>query len=218
MRLSDPDRRVAHRVAAILLGYPDDELLAQLPLLKRAATGLPDGVGVPLARMLDHMTATAPAELAAHYVETFDLRRRCCLYLTYYAYGDTRKRGMALLRFRHAYRQAGMEFSSEELPDHLAVVLESSALAESREQARAAGRLLAEHRAGIELLARALAEDSSPYADVLTAVQATLPAAGPRDIARALRLARDGPPAEDVGLEPFDPIAAGHRDGAGRRR
>ena len=32
-----------------------------------------------------------------------------CLHLTYYAYGDTRKRGMALLRFKHAYRNAGVD-------------------------------------------------------------------------------------------------------------
>ena len=43
----------------------------------------------------------------ADYVETFDLRRRCCLYLTYYTYGDTRKRGMALLQFKHLYRGPG---------------------------------------------------------------------------------------------------------------
>ncbi len=218
MRLSDTDRRVAHRVAAMLLGYPDDELLAQLPLLRRAVAGLPGHVAAPLTRMLDHLAATPPGELAAHYVATFDLKRRCCLYLTYYTYGDTRKRGMALLRFRHAYRQGGMQPVDEELPDHLAVVLEFSALAEDPRQARAAGRLLAEHRAGIELLARALAEDGSPYADVLAAVRATLPEAGPRDLAAALRLAREGPPAEEVGLEPFDPVAATVRDGPGSRR
>ena len=61
------------------------------------------------------------------YVETFDLRRRCCPYLTYYAFGDTRKRGMALLRFTHAYRANGFALASEELPDHLAVVCEFAA-------------------------------------------------------------------------------------------
>jgi nitrate reductase delta subunit len=35
--------------------------------------------------------------VAQHYVQTFDLRRRCALYLTYYRYGDTRKRGMAMI-------------------------------------------------------------------------------------------------------------------------
>lgn len=48
------------------------------------------------------MAVTPLPELAAHYGATFDLKRRCCPYLTYYTYGDTRKRGMALLRFKHA--------------------------------------------------------------------------------------------------------------------
>ncbi len=50
-------------------------------------------------------------------METFDLRRRCALYLTYYRYGDTRKRGMAMLAFKAAYRAAGLEPTDSELPD-----------------------------------------------------------------------------------------------------
>ena len=42
------------------------------------------------------------------YVETFDLRRRATLELTYYAHGDTRERGMALLRLKKLYRAAGL--------------------------------------------------------------------------------------------------------------
>ncbi len=42
----------------------------------------------------------------AEYVETFDLRRRACLHLTYYAHGDTRNRGLALLRLKKLYRAA----------------------------------------------------------------------------------------------------------------
>ena len=38
--------------------------------------------------------------LYTNYVETFDLRKRSGLYLSYYLYGDTRKRGVtARLRF-----------------------------------------------------------------------------------------------------------------------
>ncbi|GLB64437.1 hypothetical protein NCCP2495_23160 [Dietzia sp. NCCP-2495] len=39
------------------------------------------------------MGTTPLTELQAEHVETFDLRRRCCPYLTYYRFGDTRKRG-----------------------------------------------------------------------------------------------------------------------------
>ncbi|WP_084965982.1 nitrate reductase molybdenum cofactor assembly chaperone [Thermoactinospora rubra] len=198
--LSDADVRAAHLTASVLLGYPDERLEEARPLLAEAVAGLPAGaVREHLAAFLDHLDATPLAEVAAHYVATFDLRRRCCLYLTYYAYGDTRKRGMALLRFKHALREAGFEPAEGELPDHLAVVCELS----GRGAVRQAGRLLREHRAGLEVLRAALEAERSPYAHVAAAVLATLPPPGAREREAALRLAAEGPPAEQVGLEPY---------------
>ncbi|MBG0830112.1 nitrate reductase molybdenum cofactor assembly chaperone [Planomonospora sp. ID67723] len=198
--LSDGELRTAHLVASVLLGYPDDTLYGGRRVLAGSVAALPAGeVRTRLAAFLDHVEATPPTELAAHYVATFDLKRRCCPYLTYYAYGDTRKRGGALLRFKHAFAAAGFELADGELPDHLAVVCELLA----RGAVREARRLLIEHRAGLELLRTALRSEDSPYADVVAAVLATLPAASLRDQEAALRLATQGPPAEEVGLEPY---------------
>ena len=197
--LSDAERTVAWQTASLLLGYPDEELFARRALLREAVAALPAPVGGPLGRFLDHLDATAPSALAADYVATFDHRKRCCPYLTYYAYGDTRKRGMALLRFKHAYRATGLVLDDGELPDHLAVVLEFAATGDA-EQGR---RLLTEHRAGLELLGLALIEADSPWAAVLEAVSATLPPVSGRDHAAVARLAAEGPPEEDVGLEPY---------------
>jgi nitrate reductase delta subunit len=193
------DRAIVYQVASLLLGYPDDELLARLPLLRSAVAELPPAVGVPLTRFLEHLTVTPAQRLRADYVEMFDLRRRCCLYLTYYAYGDTRKRGMALLRFKHAYRAAGLELREGELPDHLAVVLEFAATGDPD----TGDRLLREHRAGLELLRLSVTEAHSAYADVLAAVSATLPRLDVRDRDAVLRLAGTGPPTEEVGLDPY---------------
>ena len=126
---------------------------------------------------LSWLRATPPAEVAQHYVTTFDLRRRCALYLTYYRYGDTRKRGMAMLTFKAAYRSAGFEPSDSELPDYLPMVLDFAALAPRGET------LLRAHRADLELLRRALREAASPYADLIEAVCAQLPGLGKRDLA-----------------------------------
>jgi nitrate reductase delta subunit len=198
--LGEGELRTAHMVASVLLGYPDDRLYGARQVLAEAAMALPAGeVRDRLTAFLDHVAGTAQADLAAHYVATFDLKRRCCPYLTYYAYGDTRKRGGALLRFKHALRAAGFEIADGELPDHVAVVCELSA----RGAVREARRLLREHRAGLELLRTALEDERSPYADVVAAVAATLPPAGPREKEAALRLAAEGPPAEEVGLEPY---------------
>jgi nitrate reductase delta subunit len=194
------DRTRALQAAALCLNYPDEALLAQLPLLTEAAARLPASAAGPLRRFLDHLGGTDPGELARDYVETFDLRRRCCLYLTYYAHGDTRKRGMALLEFTHAYRSAGITLAGGELPDHLGVVCEVAARAPEAGLA-----LLRQHRAGVELLRTALAEAGSPYVDVLDMIRAVLPEPAPQDLQLALALARSGPPAEEVGLEPFAP-------------
>ena len=58
----------------------------------------------------------ALAELESAYVETFDTRRRRNLFLTYFAHGDTRKRGMALLRFRQTYLASGYELPPPSCP------------------------------------------------------------------------------------------------------
>jgi len=203
------------QVASVLLGYPDEALLEHAPLLRGAVHRLPDRQAQPLERFLDHLERTPPIELAAHFVATFDHQRRCCLYLTYYAHGDTRRRGMALLAFKTAYRAAGLELAPDELPDHLAVVLEFAATADPQ-----AGRqLLLDHRAGVELLRLALEGASSPYADVLRAVTATLPPLGGDERAAVARLASEGPPVEEVGLPPFaspDPRTDSRLQGARR--
>ncbi|MFC4062632.1 nitrate reductase molybdenum cofactor assembly chaperone [Planomonospora corallina] len=203
--LDEGQLRAAHMVASVLLGYPDETLYAARPVLAGSVEALPGGeVRDRLAAFLAHLDAAGQAELAAHYVATFDLKRRCCPYLTYYSYGDTRKRGAALLRFKHAFRAAGFELADGELPDHVAVVCELSA----RGAVREARRLLLENRPGLELLRRALEAEGSPYAGVVAAVLATLGPASPRDEEAALRLAAEGPPAEEVGLEPYAVLEA----------
>nr|WP_255220166.1 nitrate reductase molybdenum cofactor assembly chaperone [Actinomadura chibensis] len=187
------------QAASLLLGYPDAELMRRRPLLRRAAENAPETAGRHLRAFLDHLDATPLPELAADYVATFDHRKRCCLYLTYYAYGDTRKRGMALLRFKQTYAAAGLDLDDAELPDHLAVVLEFAAtgdLAQGR-------RLLLEHRAGLELLRLALTESASPWTAVLDAVTATLPPLTGRTEDAVARLIAQGPPEEEVGLAPY---------------
>ena len=197
-------QRVVWRIAALLLDYPTRQTLDLLDELHAAAAALPTPAGPALVSFLDEVRRRPPTELAAHYVETFDLRRRHCLHLSYYAFGDTRKRGMALLRFKHAYRAAGATLGEHELPDHLAVVLEFAATVDPV----VGRRLLVEYRPVVELLRLSLHEVGSPYRTVLDAVCATLPEINAADRRRVTELAAQGPPEEEVGLEPFgvDPM------------
>jgi nitrate reductase molybdenum cofactor assembly chaperone NarJ/NarW len=180
-----------------LLRYPDERMVAA----RAEVAALDPG---PVREALERFVAESQPPYAEHYVETFDLRRRASLNLTYYAHGDTRERGMALLRLKKLYRLAGLPMSSPELPDHLTVMLAFAALAdEGRGEA-----LLAQHRPAIELLRLSLHDLESPYAHVLDAIAALLPPISASDRAEVARLAREGPPDEAVGLEPYGPPEA----------
>ena len=203
------EHAVVHRLAALLLEYPTAELLELAPTMRAAAAELAPHLRVPLEQMLDHLGARTLGELEAEYVTTFDLARRRSLYLTYYAYGDTRKRGVALVEFKQAYRDAGFVLAAPdggeaELPDHLAVLLEFASTGDDAAQ-EAALRLLLAHRAGLELLRLALLDAGSPWAGPVVAVCATLPPLAGEDRAAVAKLAAEGPPGEEVGLEPFAP-------------
>ncbi|WP_242511149.1 nitrate reductase molybdenum cofactor assembly chaperone [Pengzhenrongella frigida] len=190
---------IVHRVAGIVLDYPGEDLIARIPDLRIAVAAVPDPARSALEGVLDHLERTALTQLTVDYVEGFDMRRRACLYLTYYGHGDTRQRGVALLSFKQAYRAAGLELTDEELPDHLCVLLEFSAT----QDAEVGTRLLLEHRAGLEVLRLALLDAGSPYAGALVAVCATLPALVGDEREAVARLAAQGPPDESVGLEPY---------------
>src|SRR5215210_7786151 len=113
--LTDAQLTVAWQAASLLLGYPDDELLGRLDLIEEAAGRLPERVGEPLRTCVARLREVALTELEEDYVDTFDNRRRHNLFLTYFAHGDTRKRGMALLRFKQAYLASGFELTDTEL-------------------------------------------------------------------------------------------------------
>ena len=196
--MTPEQRAVAARAASVLLRYPDSDLLAMLPAVRDALAELPARTARPLSTVAEHLAAGPAQELAASYVETFDFRRRCCLYLTYYTHGDTRARGAALASFAAAYRTAGLRVEGGELPDFLPAVLELAATA-----GEPGWGLLRAHRVGLDLLADALTRDRSVYRHAGAAVRALLPAARPADAAAARRLAATGPPVEQVGLDPF---------------
>ncbi len=202
--LSAHDVAAARLACSWLLAYPDDVLDERLDVLTRAVAELPEPVRAPLQEFLGHMAGTSAGEVGRHYVEIFDMKRRACPFLTYWTHGDTRNRGVAILHFKQAYEAAGFTIGSQELPDHLAVVLEFAAVGD-----RDAGdALLAEHSAPIGLLREALHDLGSPYRHILDTVAATLPEVTPALVERMSAMAASGPPVEDVGLEPFPTAVA----------
>jgi nitrate reductase delta subunit len=197
--LPESQRQTVWGVCSVLLDYPTPELVDRLDTLSAEAVTLPEQFAVPLGRLLAHLGETELRALQEEYVATFDHTRRCALFLTYFSYGDTRRRGVALVQFKQAYRNAGVEFAADELPDHLCAVLQFGASVD----VPGAWRLLLDHRAGLEMLRLALVDAGSPWAEAVTAVCDTLPELKGGDLEAVRRLVEQGPPAEEVGLEPY---------------
>lgn len=201
--LGDDQVRATWAAASWLIDYPGEELLAQLSTVDQLVAGLPQRPRQGLQSLISTLRSADIDQLRSEYVETFDTRRRGCLYLTYFSNGDTRRRGMALLRIKQQYRDAGLEVSDDELPDHLTYVLEFGA----GHQLAEAAKILTTNRAGLELLRLHLKEQESPWHGVIDAVSATLPALEGTDIEAVQKLAAEGPEDEMVGL-------AGYGDGS----
>ena len=211
-RPARPDTQAVHTWAACsaVLDYPTEQLLTSLDDLAALVPGHPH-----LTPLLDHLRRTPLAQLQQDYVATFDHTRRCALYLTYFAYGDTRRRGAALVHFKDAYRRGGVAWDDDlgELPDHLCAVLQFGATVDPD----IARSLLLEHRAGVEMLRLALTgwrnddgTTGSPWAGALVALCDTLPELAGTEADAVRRLVEQGPPAEEVGLAGYaaDPALA----------
>jgi nitrate reductase delta subunit len=181
-----------YTLLSVLLRYPDERVEAARGEIREAVAQLR---ACPQRDGLRAFCAAWDGLSAADYVATFDLDRRTSLYLTFYRHGDTRARGMALLRLKKLYRAAGFPWDSRELPDFLPGMLELAAASPAHGEA-----LLAEHRAELELLRLALHDSETPYGHLLDAVVAGLPRPDERALAEVRRLLAEGPPVEMVGL------------------
>lgn len=196
----------AWQSASILMDYPDETTVARLDLLADAAGSVPDSLGRELQKTIDHLRTRDLRESQSDYVETFDTRKRGCLFLTYFSHGDTRNRGLALLRIKQVYTKAGLVLTEEQLPDHLCVVLEFAATTDLK----AGTKMILDNRAGLELLRLHLRDVDSPWSGALNAVCGALPPLKGKDYEAVQNLIAEGPAEEMVGLEPYgEPAQSG---------
>jgi nitrate reductase delta subunit len=188
------------KLVSLLLQYPEQplrEAIAALDLDEVAPVGRRQRARLRV--FLEWWSARSLGELQRAYVEEFEFAKQRSLHLTYHVHGDRRQRGLALLRIRQAYAAAGFEPDAGELPDYLPMMLEFAALDP------AGAELLDGNREAIELVAAGLRDGGSPYAELLAVVTAAMPGLSARQVSRIRRLAAEGPPSEEVGLEPFAP-------------
>ncbi len=192
------------KLASLLLQYPSAELRDAAAAVSAEDVAIAPSRGRQAAELHEFCrwyTAHSVAELQGLYVDAFDFTKTCSLHLTYHVYGDQRRRGLAMLELKGVYRSAGFEPPGTELPDFLPLMLEFAALAPDGRGVE----LLEDNRVAIELVRAGLGRESSPFEPLLDTVVAALPRLRSRKLARIRTLAAEGPPVEEVGLEPFAP-------------
>ena len=187
------------KLLSILLRYPDDEVLRHRAEISEAVREVPESPAKDAVLMfLTYWEHEPASRLQASYTEAFDFKRRGCLYLSYYRYGDARARGQVLVDMKEIYARAGYPLHTTELPDYLPLVLEFASEVPERGLP-----MLAENRAAIEVIRRSLRHDGSPYAHLVEALIFFLPALTEETLAEMQKLIVQGPPQESVGLEPY---------------
>lgn len=191
----DAARAVVFQAAALVLSYPDEELLTRLDTIRAALVGA--GAEPGFAPVLAHLGGTSLSTLQSFHIQEFDLSRRHALHLTYWTDGDTRRRGEVLAEIKQLYRDSGLLVDTGgELPDYLPMVLEFAVADPERGVA-----LLQRFRASLELLRLGLLKDALPHAGVLEAICRCLPGDSPRTNAEVQARYGEARPVEFVGLD-----------------
>ena len=96
-------KEIARAIAAQCLVYPEQDFINRNSELVQLASNLEPKLGEALLVFLRTVSEMPLNKIQEHYVEVFDMRRKCSLFLTSWTHGDTRNRGMALVYFIEKY-------------------------------------------------------------------------------------------------------------------
>jgi nitrate reductase delta subunit len=164
-----PEARYTLRVLAHVLRYPDAAFRAHIPEMQaalKAEAALAPMRLAELHALLKHLAQHPALEVESGYVELFDRGRRTALHLFEHVHGDSRERGPAMIDLIQTYEKGGLFLGSEELPDHLPVLLEFA----STQPPAQAREFLGEIAHIVRVIFSALQARQSPYASVLASV------------------------------------------------
>lgn len=118
---------VTLRALSALLHYPDTDLRAAVPEIRRALLlerVVSEKQMLRLEPLLFRLSGGDLIALQEHYVELFDRGRTHSLHLFEHVHGESRDRGQAMVDLRDRYVAAGLDPASNELPDYLPLFLE----------------------------------------------------------------------------------------------
>jgi nitrate reductase molybdenum cofactor assembly chaperone NarJ/NarW len=181
------------RALAVLLGYPSEELQANIGEIRAAVrdeAALSRPVAGALDRLIERFERDDLLDLQADYSELFDRSRSLSLHLFEHVHGDSRERGQAMIDLGQQYVDHGFLLEGSELPDFVPVFLEFVSCLPPGE----ALEMLAQPAHVFAALAERLDRKRSPYAGIFHALTAL---AGGRPDAEALAELQQRTPDED---------------------
>lgn len=119
-------------IAATLTSYPTAEFQQERQEIRAIAEDIlePGEARAIILQMVETLGSMSLREVREHYVAAFDLKDRTGLYLTGHEWGDSRKRGVALLELQAFIRSCGFEPSAGELSDYMPMLYELAASGE----------------------------------------------------------------------------------------
>jgi len=181
------------KTLSVLLGYPEQSLVAAAPELKDALAEerlLTRPLRTDLNGLIDDLSSGDLLDLQERYVMLFDRTRTLSLHLFEHVHGESRDRGQAMVDLQLLYEQHGLRNEASELPDYLPLFLEFLAT-RPFDEARA---LLGEPLHVIRALAERHRKRGSPYTSVFLALEALADAIPePEALAELLATAEDDP-------------------------
>ncbi|MFS8184018.1 nitrate reductase molybdenum cofactor assembly chaperone [Pseudovibrio denitrificans] len=160
---------VSLKILSLLLNYPTQELLNDLPALKEAVNSdrLLSAKGQKMiCNLCDDLAGKDLYEVQELYVFLFDRTRSHSLHLFEHVHGESRDRGQALVDLREMYLKNGFAVETTELPDYIPLFLEYLAHQPFTE----AQELLGQTAHIFEALRLRLKKKGSIYANAFAAV------------------------------------------------
>jgi nitrate reductase molybdenum cofactor assembly chaperone NarJ/NarW len=116
-----------YNVLGYLLEYPGTELIACLPDMERILIKeklLKPAALAKAKKLISHLKSTMLLDLQETYVGLFDRNRLLSLHLFEHVWGESRRRGQAMVDLTEMYKQHDLSLESSELPDYLPAFLE----------------------------------------------------------------------------------------------
>lgn len=122
----EDQKRAVLAIASRLLSYPSDNAVDEQMLINECIKENIDSVELKLKLAVASSSVLdfPEQERKEIYVATFDLKSKLGLYLTAHEFGDSSKRGGALIQLQKIISKAGFERTDGELADYIPMLFE----------------------------------------------------------------------------------------------